>query len=456
MREPLSHAVLEDLHEKTLDLLSRWGVSFEDEDALEFFRARGCLVTESRVKIPQKIVEQALGSVPAAFWVSARSAERDFGVGEGYPQAYGPGAGMSLLLDHDGNVRDATTADMDAFLKLAHTSKYCSVSAAGLLYPADLRADLALHTQLFHALLLSDKPLFGLTQDKSYAADSIAMARIASDQRDNVCMGVVNSRSPLAWDGAALGSMRVFAEERQPLVVAACAMSGLTSHVSLSGTLVSTNAELLSGIVYMQLLSPGTPVIYGNTSAISDMATLAIAIGAPETTLLAAATAQIARRYRIPCRTGGALCDSSLVDMQAGIESGFNLLGTVLSDADFVLQSLGVMQGFLSLSFEKWLIDEEILDHAHRISRGIDAPCPALVDEIIAAVSDKYRFLGHESTVERFRNEFLIPVLSVRGNAADCSIIDAAAKLRGKRLAEYECPALPADAENALRQYVYN
>ncbi|MDR2048237.1 MAG: trimethylamine methyltransferase family protein [Treponema sp.] len=460
-----AESLIANIHEKTLDLLARYGVAFEDAEALEFLEKRGARIGEGsrggrRVKFPPKLVEEALGTAPESFYLSSRSGARDFGVGGDYPQAYGPGAGMTMILEAGGR-RQASFEDAENFLKLAHTSRCCSVSAAGLLYPAGLPAEEALRLQLFNALKLSDKPLFGLTQDAAYAADSIAMAGIAcgvdpasAGPPRYTCMGIVNSLSPLAWDGKMLASMRVFARERQPLIAASCAMSGATAHVSLAGTLVSTNAEVLAGIIYMQLLSPGTPVIYGNTSGITDMATMSLSIGAPECTLLAAASAALARHYRLPCRTGGALCDSGTVGIQAGAESMLNLLNTVMSGADFVLQALGVMESFLSISYEKWLFDEEIIDKAIRFRVGIEPPAAGLVDEIIGAMSEEGGFLGHESTTSRFRDEFLFPVLSSRGDADKKDFYAAALELRNRRLADYAAPSLPAGVEAALRNFI--
>jgi trimethylamine--corrinoid protein Co-methyltransferase len=469
MLNAVTESLITDIHEKTLDLMNRYGVAFEDKEALLFLEKRGALVTAGegsrgrrRVKFPLKLVEEALKSAPESFYVESRTGGRGFGVGGDYPQAYGPGAGMTMVLEA-GKRRPATFNDAENFLKLAHTSGYCSVSAAGLLYPSGLPTETALYTQLFNALALSDKPLFGLTQDEGYAANSIAMARIAGGLdpaspglagKKCLCMGIVNSLSPLAWDGKMLGSMRVFARERQPLIVAACAMSGATAHVSLAGTLVSTNAEILAGIIYMQLLSPGTPVIYGNTSGITDMATMALSVGAPECTLLAEAAAALARYYRLPCRTGGGLCDSASVDMRAGAESMLNLLNTVTSGAAFILQTLGVMESFLSISCEKWLFDEELLDRAFRFRAGIKAPEPGLVDEIIEAMSEEGGFLGHESTTSGFRDEFLFPALSSRGEAGKKDLAAAALELRNKRLAEYASPPLPPATATALRRFI--
>ncbi|MDR0719116.1 MAG: trimethylamine methyltransferase family protein [Treponema sp.] len=454
---PVSLELIEDIHGKTLDLLNRYGIYFEDPIALDFLLTHGAVKGgEGRVCFPSRLVEETLKLAPESFFVTARNPEKSFGVGGDYPQAYGPGAGMTTILESQGR-RPATLADAHAFLKLAHTSPYCSVSAAGLLYPPELPPLKALHIQLFAALTLSDKPLFGLTQDENYAADSIAMARIASGinsaSAEKICMGVVNSLSPLGWAGNMLRALRVFAMENQPLVIAACAMSGATSPVSLAGTLVTSNAEILAGIVYSQLLSPGTPVIYGNTSGIADMATMALSIGAPECTLLAAGSAALARYYHIPCRTGGGLSDSPFMDMQAGAESMLNMLGTVNCGAAFILQCFGVMESFLSLSYEKWLFDEEILDKALRFQKGISPPGSSLVDEIIDAINDESGFLGHETTVKGFKDEFLFPILSARGSAEKHELLAAAGRLCEKRLALYTAPFLPADIEAALKKY---
>ncbi|MDR1948128.1 MAG: trimethylamine methyltransferase family protein, partial [Spirochaetaceae bacterium] len=151
--DPLPDTLIETIHEKTLELLWRWGVVFEDPEAPPFLRKHGAVAGEGgRVRFPASLVEEALKNAPPSFSVASRNPERGFGVGAGYPQAYGPGAGMTMVLEPGGKRRPATFDDAEAFLKLAHTSRYCSVSAAGLLYPQGLPPKTAMYTQLCTAL----------------------------------------------------------------------------------------------------------------------------------------------------------------------------------------------------------------------------------------------------------------------------------------------------------------
>jgi trimethylamine--corrinoid protein Co-methyltransferase len=224
-----------------------------------------------------------------------------------------------------------------------------------------------------------------------------------------VTVGLVNSLSPLGYASDMLEALLEYARWRQPVVVAALAMAGLTAPVTLAGVLAMQNAELLTGIVLVQLLAPGAPVVYGSVSSNVDLRTGALVIGSPELSLLISAHSQLARRYNLPSRSGGALTDANSPDAQAGYESMFSLLTTMSSDVDLVIHSAGILSSFLALSYEKLVLDDEMCGMVRRFRRGITVDRDTLAHDVIARVGPQGNYLMEMDTLQRCRTEFWQP-----------------------------------------------
>ena len=230
-----------------------------------------------------------------------------------------------------------------------------------------------------------------------------------------VVLGLINSLSPLGYSTEMLDALIEYARSRQPVVIAALAMAGSTGPVTLAGVLAMQSAELLAGIVLTQMISPGTPVIFGSTSTNIDMKSGALCIGSPELSQMVAAHAQLARYYGIPSRSGGSLTDASSPDAQAGFESMMALLTTANSGVDFVLHSAGILSAYLAFSYEKFVLDDEMCGMVRRLRRGFVVSPETLAYDVIAKVGSGGNYLMEDHTVERCRSEFWKPGVCDRG-----------------------------------------
>ena len=157
-----------------------------------------------------------------------------------------------------------------------------------------------------------------------------------------------------------LDALMEYARWRQPVVVAALAMAGLTAPVTLAGLLAMQNAEILAGLTLAQLVRPGAPIIYGSTSSPMDMRTGGLSIGAPELSMIVSCTAQMARFYQLPSRSGGGLTDANFPDAQAGIQSAMALITAARNGINFILHACGILSAYVAMSYEKFMIDEEL------------------------------------------------------------------------------------------------
>jgi trimethylamine--corrinoid protein Co-methyltransferase len=249
------------------------------------------------------------------------------------------------------------------------------------------------------------------------------------------------------------------AEMGQPVVITNLVMGGLSGPISLPGLMAQANAEILAGVVLAQLAGPGTPVVYGSVSAPTDMRSINSAVGAPEAVVLASATIQMARFYNLPCRTGGALTNSHCVDAQAAAEGTLMLSTAVRSGANFIYHACGQLGSYLSMSLEKWLVDEEVCRAVRRILQVTDISVASIDVETIKSVGNGGNYLTHETTFLHCRDLYM-PDVFTRDDyhswqrKGSLTATDMAAQTLPKRLASYEKPAIDQGLEQELIEYV--
>lgn len=456
--EALSQQQLLDVHQATLGLLEKKGIAIHHAPSRRIFQQYGALVEGEIVRIPQALVTEFLKKIPKSFSVAGRNPSRTINLGAEHKPVLGPAAGAVFVSDLEKGRRPGVLKDFKNLLSLSQSSEYIGVAAAGVISPADLAPGGRHLVQLRETIKISDKPIVGLSLGKKISEDSINMAQIAvGGMVDHYIIGIVNSLSPMAWDERMLEAIWAYAGKRQPLVIACCSMAGFTSPIALTPTLVQNNAENLTGIVLAQLINPGTPVVYGNTSTITDMLTMNLCIGAPEYVLLSTACAQLARFYGIPYRSGGGLTDAKEVDAQAGIEAAINLLFTMANNVDFVLHAMGIMESFLSISYEKWIMDEEIWGRVLSLCREVE-DLPDTAVDLISKVGPGGHYLEQPDTVANCRSAFFRSTLSDHINwdswmEKGKTYSQAAHELCKKRLEDFSPPALPLSVETELKRY---
>jgi trimethylamine--corrinoid protein Co-methyltransferase len=256
------------------------------------------------------------------------------------------------------------------------------------------------------------------------------------------------------------GSLMVLARCGQPCIVTSVIMAGLSGPVNLAGVLALQNAEILAGLTLAQLVRAGTPVVYGSASAPIDMKTGALAIGAPELSIVISATTQMARFYHLPNRCGGGLTDAHIPDAQAALESAFSLLAAVRNGSNFILHACGILSSYMSISYEKFMLDEEALAMIRRMTKPIEVSDDALNLNSIKEVGIGGQFLTQPKTIELCWKEFFIPEIMKRKNYpkwkdGDRQRIDeVASEIVHRRIAGYQKPDFDPAAAAQLSEFV--
>nr|BFE87916.1 hypothetical protein GCM10020093_105170 [Planobispora longispora] len=319
------------------------------------------------------------------------------------------------------------------------------------------------HLDMVYALqTLTDKVYMGNVVSGPNAADTVAMTRILLGDIETTpaTISLINCNSPLRWDDRMLDAQFEYSAANQPVVLTPFLLMGAMSPVSVPATLVQQIAEALTGIALSQLIRPGCPVIFGSFLSNIDMQSGSPCFGTPESAVGLLCTGQIARRFGLPWRSGGALTSSQTTDAQAGYEALMTMLPTFLAGANWVMHAAGWLEGGLVSGFEKFVMDVEILRMLQHEFTPMEITEESLAFDAHAEVGHGGHFLGAAHTMERFRTCFYRPLLSssdnyerwMRRGAKDAAA--RAADVYQAKLQEYELPPLDDAIREELRDYV--
>jgi trimethylamine--corrinoid protein Co-methyltransferase len=451
------------IHGASMEILADTGVRFNGSDAAEIFKKHGFKVDGIRVFITEKEVIKALETAPSRFTIRARNPAHDVSIGED-DFVFLPTGGAPSVVTFTGKRRPAMLADYHACCQLVQTSDQLDMNGWSMVQPTDIPPHVAHLDMLLANIVMCDKAYAGAATSRQSARSCLEMAAIVWDGKENlkqqpVMATVVNPMSPLKYSVEETESIIDMAHLRQPLVITNMVMAGTSGPVSLPGSLTLANAEILAGLVLTQLAGSGTPVVYGSISAPADMRTVVSAVGAPEAVVLASAVVQLARYYRLPCRTGGMLTNAHCPDAQAAAEGVLMMSTAVRNGANFICHACGQLGSYISMSFEKWLIDEEVCRMLRRTLTGMDISVESIDVDTIKSVGSDGNYLVHPTTLELCRSLYRPNLFTHDDYQSWCdsgakNVPEVAAEILPKRLAEYTRPPLDEGLEQVLIEYV--
>ncbi|MEE8480958.1 MAG: trimethylamine methyltransferase family protein [Desulfobacterales bacterium] len=460
----LTEKQVEQVHEESLLILEQIGIIFHYEPALEILSKGGAKVEGKRVFFPRKLVEEQIKKAPSKFTLYARNSEKNVIIG-GDNIVFIPGYGAPFVTDLDNGRRMGTLKDFDNFTKLTGASIYQDLCSGVVIEPNDVPHEIR-HVQMIYSTIKnSDKCFMGSSMGVEGAKDSIKMASILfGDQRELVkkprFISILCSLTPLTYDERMLGAIMEYAKAGQPQLISSLAIAGATGPVTLIGTLALQNAEVLAGIALAQFVREGTPIVYAGSSSNAEMHSGNLCIGSPEMAINTVSTAQMGKYYNLPCRGGGAISDAKIPGAQAAYESMMNLLMAEASGINMVLHTAGMLESYMTMSYEKFIIDDEICGMVKRIKKGYEVTEDTLALDVIKQVGPGGQFLDTDHTLKHFRSEFYEPRLSDRDNfeiwkaKGSQSTIENANKIWKEMIEEYETPELPPDIDKDFQKFI--
>ncbi len=460
----LTKTQVEKVHEASLNILWKIGVDFGYPPAVEVLKKGGAKIEGERVFFPPKLVEEQIKRAPSQFTLYARNPDNNIIIG-GDNMVFTPGYGAPFVTDIVNGRRRATLNDFENFVKLTGASVNQNILSDNVVEPNDIPHEIR-HAQMYYtSVKYSDKCFMGSAMGAQGAKDSIRMASILFGSETELAekprfISILGSLTPLKYDLRMLGALMEYARAGQPQLISSLSIAGATGPVTLAGNLALQNAEILAGIALAQLVREGTPVIFAGASSNAEMRSGALSIGSPEMAMNTAATARMARYYKLPSRSGGAVCDAKVPDAQAAYESMMSLLMAQASGINFVLHTAGILDTYNCMSYEKFIVDDEMCGMVKRIKKGFNVNESTLGLDVIKEVGPGGHFLDKDHTLEHFRGELYQPTISNRDDfdgwnaKGSLHCMDAANKKYKEILESYEVPELPADVDKELLKFI--
>ncbi len=464
--EPLNADQLEAIHDASLDILERMGIRVLHRGARDLLAGAGAEVDhgEQMVRLDRALVMETIAQAPHEFSLRARNPERNLVIGGNRIVITSVG-GPPFCHDLDRGRRPGSYADLCDFLKLEQSLNVIHMEGGGPIEPVDLPVETR-HLDLYLAQIrLLDKNWKCLGLGRERAADAIEMACIllGTDReglaREPALLCVINTNSPRQIDGPMCEGLMEIAGAGQAVCITPFTLAGAMGPVTLAGALALQNAEALLGIVLCQLTRPGAPVVYGAFTSNVDMKSGSPAFGTPEYAKATQACGQLARRYGIPYRSSNST-SANTVDAQAAYESEMSLWGAVTAQVNLLNQGAGWLEGGLTASYEKLIVDAEMLQMMVEFLKPIEVDEEVLGLETIAEVDPGGHFFGTQHTLDRYENAFYAPLVSDWSNyetwqeSGARTATERANTIWKQLLREYQQPELDAGIDEALEDYV--
>ncbi len=405
------------MHDAALGMLETQGMKVLSADAREIYRRAGAQVDESTllVRLDRHLVAACLETAPREITLHAVDPDRHVPLSDGHV-AFAPTAGPPNIMDSVGRRRAGTLEDLRNLIKLCQSFEVIHV-LGGATEPQDVPGHVRHMEYLRAQLMLSDKIPHLYSRGHGQVADGFEMLRLAHGisaeefRSRPYAYTVINTNSPLQLDIPMADGIIDFAAAGQVSIITPFTLAGAMAPVTIAGALTLAHAEALAGIALAQIVRPGAPVVYGSFTSNVDMKSGSPAFGTPEYVKAAFGAGQMARHLGLPWRSSNATA-SNCPDAQSVYESQMSLWGALLGGCNFILHAAGWLESGLTTSYEKFILDIEMLQMFAEVFQPVGAEAADLAVEAVAEVGAGGHFFGCAHTMARYRSAFYSPLVS--------------------------------------------
>lgn len=463
--EVLSADQLESIVSAALTILETTGFRFLDDASRAMLERAGAeTADDGMTRLGRDLVMEQVDLAPARFTLRARNPDRDLLLGDNHI-VFSSVGGPAFVSDLDNGRRPGSYSNLCDYFRVIQGLNIIHQEGGGCFEPMDLPPE-SRHLDLYLAqLTLLDKNAQAYALGRARTVDCLEMTAIALGLsreelvNETAVLAIINTNSPMQLDVPMSEAVLELAAANQVCCVTPFTLAGSMSPATLAGTLAQQTAEVLAVATLTQLVRPGAPVMYGAFASNVDMQSGAPALGTPEYAKMALASAQIARRLGLPFRSSNTTT-SNVADAQAAYESGMSLWSAMLGHTNLVNHAAGWLEGGLTASFEKLIIDAEMLQMMVETLRPIAIDDDELALDAIAEVPPGGHHFGTAHTLARYETAFYPTILSSRQNFESWQeqgsedALHRANAIWKQLLAEYQKPAIDPATEEALNDYV--
>ncbi len=413
---------LEQIDRTARRILERVGIRILDSTFLDRLKEAGAQVDfdDQRIRFEGDWLDEVLGRAPSSFVLYSRDGRNDLHLGEGNVY-FGNGGRVFRILDMvTGGYRLTKLMDVANTATLVHyldnVRFYIIACQAHDIKPVNYHL-----LDFYYALNHTTKHVMGGCTDLHGAEQMWKLASIIAGGEDKLqekpfVSVITNPVSPLTIEANTLEILRFCANRGIPVTCAPAPIAGATSPASLAGTLSQMHAEALAGVALVQAIAPGAKVLYGAVPTAMDLRKMDFTLGSVEMAMMNASAVQLAKLYNLPIYASAGVTEAKRPDIQAGFEKTVSSLTVAMSGADYIHLAAGILDSANSISYEQFVIDDEIIGMIHRLLSGIKVNEDAMAFNVIERVGPGGNFVTEDHTIDHLGDEFFYPSLSVRCN----------------------------------------
>lgn len=458
---PLSDADVKRIADAAFAVLEQSGVQVFSKTGFEAFRSAGAPCDEGTrtVKLPRALVEDAIDSNPSSITLFSRDGEFDAVLEKGRVH-YGTGGTAIYVLDPDtGERRPSLNKDVALNAKLMDTLENVHVFTINV-FPNEVKEQDHIDVnRFFHSLDNTTKHIMGGIYSMKGCQNVVEMARMVAGGADALrakpfVSFITLIISPFKIDDHYGEMTCYFAQEGLPVVVPTEPICGTTSPITLASNVLTHIAETLAGIAMVQTVNKGAPGICGSVGSITNLQTMDHLGGPIERGIIHAAVSQMAQHFQIPLYSTAGTTDSKAVDVQAAYESAMSSLLVAMSGANYIHDIAGLMEADLTVSYEKLVLDNEILGMCQRVLRGVEVNDETLGLDLMIARGPGADYLAEEHTVRHMRGEFFTPKLANRDKRDGYSPNDDSLHRARQTVAEVRSAPPQSKLDPAVREKI--
>lgn len=453
---------LEKIHKTSLKILEEVGIKLRHPEVLDIVKKKGVKISNHTAFFRPDQISEWVEKAPDKFSLYARNPKYNMVIGGDHIEC-AAGYGCPTIMDADGTRKIAVLDDYVSFAKLVHQSEHFNINGGILAQPSDVLAHQSHLVMLYAAVMHSDKCILGVPCTGQRMQEVMDLMGVLFGGKDALLerprlLTMVCPISPLQYDEMALHSILVAVRHHQPLIISPAPSTGMTGPISMAGNVALATAEAVAGIVIAQMIQEGTPVIFGLQSYGADLRIGTISIGSPAYAIQAGYCARLARMYGLPSRGGGTTNDAKSVSVQSGYESMLSMLTAFQNKINLIVHSAGILDSFAAMSYEKFVVDLEMIDMIKFYLKDIDVDEDSLSFDVIKAVGPGGQFLTTLDTFKKCRTHSWNPEISLRGtvhgNTPNGKLLENIHRRLKKLLADYQRPEMDAGIQKDLENYL--
>jgi trimethylamine--corrinoid protein Co-methyltransferase len=402
-------------------LLSEIGVKVANKRAFELFKGKGLQTDPEKqlVYITRDFFEDCVASAPSELILHGRG-NPDYNIYVGGTRVHFGSGGTALnIVDLEtGEKRPSTLEDVQNVSKLMDYLDNAHFQVIPV-YPNDLPIEQVDINRFFAAINNTNKHVQGGVYAVEGTKEVVEMCSMIAGslealQKEPWVSFITCVISPLEIDQVYGDLLMTCAESGLPLSIPAEPLTGATGPVTIAGNVANLCAETLAGLCLAQIVNKGTPILMACTSTSTDLRTMGYVSGSVEEGLINACAAQMAQYYQLPFYGTAGQSDSKIVDGQAGFEGAITNLLVGMAGGNFIHDALGLLEFCLTASYEKYVMDNEILGEVMRALKGVEVTEETLAVDVTAEVGPGGNFLQEDHTFEHMREEHFVPKIADR------------------------------------------